>query len=205
MRHGSHDRMLQNLSHLGREKTYDEVTLRHYLNTAVSVRLPDGQSDRRDLDPLQTFILDITNTDSAGSITNEPPLRSVIPAQDPLHNVSPNDPWNPSIRHIEGNGMPQPMIALPSRCPTRKTRIVPLTIRIRNILRPTQKIKHRLAEPPSNSRTSRSIQLPAVENLQVPYTGVVDSRAVRFQAAAALAPDTNARGVDMRPVAFAGV
>ena len=39
----------------------------------------------------------------------------------------------------------------------------------------------------------------------MPDTRVVDSRTIRFEAAATLAPDTDARGVDVGPVTFACV
>ena len=39
----------------------------------------------------------------------------------------------------------------------------------------------------------------------MPYAWIVDSGGVGFQAAAALAPDADARGVDVRPRLFAGV
>lgn len=157
------------------------------------------------LNPLQTLILDITNPNSTWPIANKPPLRPLIPTQHPFQNPPSNNLRNPSIRHVKRNRMPQPMIPLPSRRPPRQTPIIPLPIRIRNIPWPAQKIENRLPDPPSNSLARRSIQLPTVENRQMPYAWIVDSGGVGFQAAAALAPDADARGVDVRPGAFAGV
>jgi hypothetical protein len=39
----------------------------------------------------------------------------------------------------------------------------------------------------------------------MPYPRIVDSGGVGFEAAAALAPDADARGVDVRPFGFAGI
>lgn len=101
--------------------------------------------------------------------------------------------------------MPQPMISLPGRRSSGKAIIIPLPVRIRDIPRPAQEIENRLPHPPSNPLTRRSIQLPAVENRQVPHARIVHSCAVRFKTATALAPDADPRSVDVRPGLFAGV
>lgn len=49
------------------------------------------------LDPLQTLILEITNTNNTRPIANKPHPCSSIPTQHPLHNIPPNNPRNPSI------------------------------------------------------------------------------------------------------------
>ena len=114
-----------------------------FMHTLFSYRVY-GQLDRKDLDPLQILVFNITDANGTRTGTDEPALCLSIPTQYPLHDTPPDYARNSSVRDVESSGVSQFVVALPSRRTTRKARVVSFAIRIRNICWSSQKIEHRL-------------------------------------------------------------